>query len=83
MVISGCFLSIIGLRLAHFFYEFPAIPSVLSVTFWRDTIAFSLVAVVGFTLMVIGIVRLLNTIKMVLDNKNKRFSIDKFGLPSG
>jgi hypothetical protein len=63
MVISGCLLVIIGVQLAHFFYEFPAIPGVLSVTFMGDTIAFVFVGVVGLALSAIGILRLVNNFR--------------------
>jgi hypothetical protein len=63
MVISGCLLVIIGIQLAHYFYEFPAIPGVLSVTFMGDTIAFVFVGVVGLALLSIGIVRLVKTFR--------------------
>ena len=63
LVLSGCFLVIFGLSLARFFYEFPVIPGILSVTFWGDAIAFAVVAVLGCALLISGIVRLTNSLK--------------------
>lgn len=63
MLIAGCLLVILGLWLASFFYEFPAIPGILSVTFWRDTGAFLLVAAAGMVLLVLGIVRLTKSLR--------------------
>jgi hypothetical protein len=65
MVISGCLLIYFGILLGQFFYEFPAIPGIMSVTFWGDTVAFALVAVVGLALLVIGIVRLVNSARRI------------------
>ena len=65
MVISGCLLVIVSIQLAHFFYEFPAIPGVLSVTFMGDTVAFVFVGVVGLALLAIGIVRLVKTFRRI------------------
>ena len=65
MVISGCLLVIVGIQLAHFFYEFPAIPGMLSVTFLGDTVAFVFVGVGGLALLTIGIVRLVNTLRRI------------------
>ena len=64
MMITGCLLIIFGIWMALFFYEFPAISSLFTVTFWRDTIAFSLVSVAGLSLLVTGIVRLVKNQKV-------------------
>ena len=58
LVVAGGLLCLLGIRMANYFYEFPAIPGFLTVSFWRDTAAFALIAVVGAALMVWGIVRL-------------------------
>lgn len=63
MVIVGCLLCVFGLQLMHFFYEFPVIPNILTVTFWRDAVACAVIAVAGFTMMVIGIVRLVHSVR--------------------
>jgi len=58
LVVAGSLLFILGLRVAHFFYEFPAIPVFMTVTFWRDAVAFALIATGGAGLAVWGVVRL-------------------------
>ena len=63
LVLVGCCFCIFGIQLAHYFYEFPILPNILTVTFWKDTIAFIIIAIVGIAMMVIGIVRLINHIR--------------------
>ena len=58
LIVVGCLLCLLGIRLAGLFYEFPAIPGFLTVTFWRDTAAFALIAVGGAAVMVWGVVLL-------------------------
>lgn len=57
LVAVGALLCLFGLRMAHFFYRFPAIPGFLEVTFWRDTIAFVAVALSGVAMVCAGLVR--------------------------
>ena len=61
LVIAGCLLCVFGLQIAHFFYKFPAIPGILTVTFWRDTIVFGVIATGGAALTVAGILRLIRS----------------------
>lgn len=66
MVISGCLLIVFGLQLAQFFHEFPAIPNILTVTFWGNTVAFGLVAIIGLVLLMMGIVRLVKSVRRIV-----------------
>jgi hypothetical protein len=65
MLISGCFLIVFGLQLTQFFCEFPAIPNILYVTFWGNTVAFGLAAIIGLVLVMMGIVRLVKSIRRI------------------
>lgn len=53
----GCLLGLLGLRMAKHFFEFPAIPGLLTVTFWPDTLAFAILAATGAALAVWGLAR--------------------------
>jgi prepilin signal peptidase PulO-like enzyme (type II secretory pathway) len=59
LVVGGCLLCVLAIPMARFFYEFPAIPVFLTVTFWRDAVAFALIAVAGAALMGWGSARLI------------------------
>ena len=55
LVIVGFLLSAVAFKMALFFYAFPAIPGILSVTFLRDVIIFSVIGLLGTILSAFGI----------------------------
>jgi len=58
LVGAGFLLCLLGFRMAQYFYEFPVLPGLLTITVWRDAVAFSLIAVAGAALTVWGALRL-------------------------